>query len=230
LSAYSVLGFPAILDDTVAATLGFSTAIFDGVNTNRASLAVTFESIIGEKCITIVNNHFKSKGPSGSTGENADQGDGQGAWNVRRSLAAQAVIEWLKTAPTGVSCTREMVMGDLNAYAMEDPVRAFLEAGYRNVKDEEEYSYVFDGQIGTLDYVLANEAMDKDIDKAGVWHINEDEADALDYTIRFGRPATYFDGTVPYRSSDHSPVLVGLKKEKNAKKGKDESRAIRKRR
>lgn len=200
------------MDDTVAAAyLGTRTAIFDGVSTNRASLAVTFQSIVGQKCITIVNNHFKSKGPSGSTGEDADQGDGQGAWNVRRSLAALAVTGWLKLTPTGASCDREMVMGDLNAYAMEDPVRVFLEAGYSNVKDEEDYSYVFDGQIGTLDYILVNDAMEKDIDKAGVWHINEDEADALDYTIRFNRPATYFDGTVPYRCSDHSPVLVGLK-------------------
>ncbi|KAG7355217.1 extracellular nuclease [Nitzschia inconspicua] len=222
-SAYSVIGSPSILDDTVAATLGFSTAIFDGVDTNRAALAVTFESVIGEKCITIVNNHFKSKGASGSSGENADQGDGQGAWNVRRSLAAQAVIEWLKTNPTSAVCDREMIMGDLNAYAREDAVRVLLEAGYKNVKDEMDYSYVFDGQIGTLDYILVNENMDKDVENAGVWHVNEDEADALDYTLRFGRPATFFDGTVPWRSSDHSPVLVGLKKEKDEKKPRKKS-------
>ena len=181
---------------------------------------MTFESVVGGKCVTIACNHFKSKGPSGSTGENADQGDGQGAWNAQRTLAAQAVIEWLDTIPTGEECINEMIMGDLNAYAMEDPIIAFLDAGYKNVKDNEEYSYVFDGQIGTLDYILVNKKMDKNIDKAGVWHINEDEADALDYQIRFGRPDTYFDGTVPFRSSDHSPVLVGLKKEKGGKKAK----------
>jgi hypothetical protein len=39
----------------------------------------------------------------------------------------------------------------------------------------------------------------------------KNEADALDYQTRFGRPASYFDGNLPYRSSDHSPVVVGLK-------------------
>ena len=45
---------------------------------------------------------------------------------------------------------------------------------------------------------------------AGVWHINEDESDALDYNLDFGRPADFFDSSVPFRCSDHSPVLVGL--------------------
>jgi uncharacterized protein len=199
------------LDDTVAASLGFSTPIFDGVDTNRATLAVTFESVTDRRCLTIVANHLKSKGSAPSSGVNMDIGDGQGAWNARRTQAVEAVVEWMKTDPTEVTCAREMMLGDMNAYARETPLQTFADAGYKSVESDSAYSYVFDGQIGTLDYILVNEEMEKDINKAGVWHINEDEADALDYQIRFGRPASYFDGTVPYRSSDHSPILVGLK-------------------
>jgi uncharacterized protein len=206
-----LLGSPAILDDAVAATLGYSTPIFDGPDTNRASLATTFEPVVGQKCITVVANHLKSKEGGPSSGENADQGDGQGAWNVRRTSAVEAVIAWLATDPTKVKCARQMIMGDLNAYAKDDPVQTFENAGYKSVEGDDSYSYVFDGQIGTLDYILVNKEMGKDISEAGIWHINEDEASALDYQTRYGRPTTYFDGNVPYRSSDHSPVLVGLK-------------------
>jgi uncharacterized protein len=206
------------LDKTVAESLGFDGNIFFGPGSNRASMAVTFESVIGQKCFTISANHLKSKGPSGSTGDNVDQGDGQGAWNARRNVAAEAVIEWLKTDPTKVNCTRQMILGDLNAYAREDPVQTLENAGYKNVEGDDSYSYVFDGLIGTLDYILVNEGMEKEVNKAAIWHINEDEADALDYLLISGRPETYFDGNVPFRSSDHSPVLVGLKFGKAAPK------------
>ncbi len=42
------------------------------------------------------------------------------------------------------------------------------------------------------------------------WQINADEADALDYNLDFGRDPNIFDGTVPYRTSDHDPIIVGL--------------------
>jgi len=72
------------------------------------------------------------------------------------------------------------------------------------------YSYVFDGQLGTLDYVLANSAFLTKVTGVSVWHINADEADALDYNLDFGKDPTYFDGTVPFRASDHDPIFVGI--------------------
>lgn len=208
----SILGQPAILDDSILPSLGLSGPVFDGVNTNRASLAVTFKSNAGEQCVTIANNHFKSKGNFGgaATGLNDDQGDGAGFYNERRTEGAEAVVEWLKTHPTGVECDHEAIMGDINAYAQEDPVQAFLDAGYFNVEPDDAYSYVFDGQIGTLDYIFLNGPMNVRLNEAAVWHINEDEADAIDYNLDFGRPDTFFDGQVPYRCSDHSPVIAGL--------------------
>ena len=42
------------------------------------------------------------------------------------------------------------------------------------------------------------------------WHSNADESDAIDYNLNFGRNTAIFDGTIPYRASDHDAVLVGL--------------------
>ncbi len=94
----------AVLDDSDVSPelLGQSTigAIFDGANTSRAALAVTFEEIATGGEFTAVVNHFKSKGGSG-TGEDADIKDGNGGWNNQRELAAEALVEWLETDPTG---------------------------------------------------------------------------------------------------------------------------------
>lgn len=186
-----ILGEPAILDDSVLPSLGLVGPVFDGVNTNRAALAVTFESNAGKQCITVADNHFKSKGGGGATGLNDDQGDGAGFYNERRMEGAKAVIEWLKTYPTGVECSHEAIMGDINAYAQEDPVQAFLNAGYFNAEPDEAYSYVFDGQIGTLDYIFLNGLMKARLNAAAVWQINEDEADAIDSIWTSAAPAHF---------------------------------------
>jgi predicted extracellular nuclease len=52
-----------------------------------------------------------------------------------------------------------MLGGDFNAYGKETPITTILDGGYVSVKDlgkvdPPEYSYVFDGQWGTLDYVF----------------------------------------------------------------------------
>ena len=48
------------------------------------------------------------------------------------------------------------------------------------------------------------------------WHINADEGLIQDYNLEFKQPACAtcpvdpYDGNVPFRSSDHDPVLIGL--------------------
>ncbi|GAX21970.1 hypothetical protein FisN_16Hu039 [Fistulifera solaris] len=210
----------AILNDAVVATLDSTLltedpTIFDGPSTKRAALAATF--VIQKNCLTIANNHFKSKGGTG-TGANADQNDGAASFNNRRLLAAKALDLWLTTDPTGVACENIAIVGDLNSYVKEDPIRYLTDttfnpnANFRDIFDapENQYSYVFDGMIGTLDYVLVNDALSELVVDAQKWHINEDEPDALDYNLDFGRLATYFDGSNAARNSDHSPVLMGI--------------------
>lgn len=208
---------PAILTDAGVAPelLAQSTVggIFDGVNTSRAPLAATFATLSDGDTVTIAVNHFKSKGGVG-TGADADQGDGAGAWTNQRLLAAQALDAWLKTNPTGSDTPNIMLLGDFNSYGAEgtidyltdvagfvDVVAEFVEAGY---------SFIFDALLGTLDYAFASLDLFISIVDAIEWNINADEADALDYNLEFGRDPAMFDGDLPYRSSDHDPIVVGL--------------------
>jgi hypothetical protein len=64
--------------------------------------------------------------------------------------------------------------------------------------------------MGTLDYVFVNQQLSTKVLGAKVWHVNEDEPDVLDYNLDYRRNPNYFDGQSPARSSDHSPVLMGL--------------------
>jgi predicted extracellular nuclease len=200
-----------------AAILDTPASVFQGPGTNRAVLAQTFAVIdptnpsLGE-AFTVAANHFKSKGVSGLTcptpaaDPNCDQGDGQGYWNTRRVEAANAVTAWLATDPTGSSDPDILLIGDLNAYEREDPLTAIKSAGYTNPIVD--YSYVFDGQWGSLDYALANGSLSAQVVAATKWHINADEPDALDYSTRFNDPSLYAPDF--YRASDHDPLVVGL--------------------
>ena len=209
----------AILDDgdVSAALLGQSTtgAIFDGANTSRAALAVTFEEIATGGEFTAVVNHFKSKGGSG-TGEDADIKDGNGSWNHQRELAAEALVEWLATDPTGSDDEDVLILGDLNAYAKEDPIDVLVGAGFTD-QGADGYSYVFDGQTGSLDHILTNGSLSAQVTGVADVHINADEADAVDYQLNFNsnlatdeRDPSIFDPEVIARVSDHDPIIIGL--------------------
>ena len=209
----------AILDDAVVAALDPSLlarssigAIFNGPNTSRAVLAVTFEEIASGEVFTAAVNHFKSKSGAG-TGPDADRLDGQGNWVNQRLLAAEALDLWLATDPTGSADPDRLILGDLNSYMREDPIRSLLDRGWINplFDHPDAYSFVFDGQRGSLDHMLLSPTLFAQMTGIGDWHINADEADALDYNLDFGRPAGYFDGTVPWRTSDHDPLLLGLR-------------------
>ncbi|WP_198669059.1 ExeM/NucH family extracellular endonuclease [Elioraea thermophila] len=210
---------PAILTDAVVASLDASLLarstigrIFDGPDTSRAVLAVTFEEIASGETFTAAINHFKSKSGTG-TGADADRLDGQGNWVNQRLLAAEALNLWLATNPTGSTDPDKLILGDLNAYMREDPIRFLLDRGWINPLFDapKAYSFVFDGQKGSLDHMLLSPSLFGQMTGIADWHINADEADALDYNLDFGRLPTYFDGMVPWRTSDHDPLLLGLR-------------------
>ena len=203
----------AILTDADLPSSVAGETIFDGPSTNRAPLAVTFEETSTGEAFTIAVNHFKSKGSVFPEDGNAAIGDGAGNNNQIRLEAARALNDWLATDPTGSGDGDFMILGDLNAYAEEDPVTFLEAAGYIDLVDAFEpggSSFVFDGQTGTLDYAMANPSLLGQVTGATAWNINADEADALDYNLNFGRDPNYFDGNTPFRSSDHDPIVVGL--------------------
>ncbi|GHA86197.1 ExeM/NucH family extracellular endonuclease [Modicisalibacter luteus] len=176
---------------------------------NRAPIMQTFRDQDTGGVFSVAVNHFKSKG-SVVNGEEA-AGDGQGNNNPTRVEAAEQLSDWIASDPTGSGDSDVLILGDLNSYAEEDPITALENDGYALLDDD--YSYVFDGQWGSLDHALASESLNEQVTGTTTWHINADEATALDYNLwrennAEAREALY--APTPYRSSDHDPVIVGL--------------------
>jgi uncharacterized protein len=183
---------------------------------NRPVLAQTFEESSSGARFTLAVAHLKSKGSDCNAVGDPDVGDGQGNCNVTRTQAATALVNWLATDPTGRDDPDFVIIGDLNSYAMEDPVAAIKDAGYVNLIDgfvgDEAYSFVFQGQSGYLDHALASPSLASQVTGATEWHVNADEPIALDYNLEFksaNHQNTLYDPG-PYRSSDHDPLVVGL--------------------
>lgn len=174
---------------------------------DRPPLVQTFRPAAGGTAFTMIVNHFKSKGCGDATGPDEDQGDGQGCYNARRVEQAEAI----RAIADGV--VNPLVVGDLNAYTGEDPVKVLTAAGLvsqtrRFVRPADRYSYVFDGQSGELDHALAGRSLSRRVTGATIWHINSDEPVFLDYNTEFNPPEFYRPDA--FRSSDHDPVLLGL--------------------
>ena len=176
---------------------------------HRPPQAAVFRPPDGEPFLAAVV-HFKSKIRCPDSG---DVDRGQGCWNERRTAQARALREFVSETATEQGVEDIVLLGDFNSYAGEDPIQLFEQSGFRNLvaRDlpaERQYSYVFRGASGTLDYVLANPSMAQRVAGTEVWHINADEPTVFDYQGRLA-DSPQLDGT-PYRSSDHDPVLIGI--------------------
>jgi predicted extracellular nuclease len=181
---------------------------------NRPGLTQTFADAAGAT-VTVVVNHLKSKGSDCVAVGDPTDPNGQGNCNGVRTQAAAALADWLATDPTGEGAGRELILGDLNAYAQEDPIRELTGAGFTDLQAQfggaDAYSYVFDGQLGYLDYALAGAQVVDEVTGAAAWHINADEASLLDYDMDFKQDAQdALWAPDAFRSSDHDPVVVGL--------------------
>jgi predicted extracellular nuclease len=179
---------------------------------NRPGLAQAFDVRSTGARFNVVVNHLKSKGSSCEADGDPDLGDGQGNCNLARTNAAAALADWVRSDPTGSNDDDYLVIGDMNAYYLEDPIETMRAGGLVDLlaKVENPYSFVFDAQSGAFDYALASATLAAQVVETIEWHINVDEPPLLDYNLEFGRDPALFDGTTPYRSSDHDPILVGL--------------------
>ncbi|HEY6880515.1 MAG TPA: ExeM/NucH family extracellular endonuclease [Polyangiales bacterium] len=182
---------------------------------NRNPLAQTFQDLNGQR-FTVIVNHFKSKGCDGASGGDADQSDGQGCFNARRVAQANALVTFMNTVRNATGEPDLFVVGDLNAYAKEDPIDVLLAAGLLNLNlqfaGEGAYSYVFDGQWGYLDHALATASAAAQVQGALHFHINSDEPSVLDYNTDFKSAGQLTSLYAPdmYRTSDHDPLLIGV--------------------
>lgn len=192
-----------------AQAVGAAAALADDLfgSRSRPPLAQSFRAGDGP-VFTVVANHFKSKGCGSATGAEADQKDGQSCWNPTRTESARRLDAWLRTDPTRSGSDLMMIVGDLNAYTMEDPVRALVAAGWRDAFEgahgETPYSYVYEAQTGRLDHALLSPGLAARLVGTAEWHSNADESDNRGYQARPGDRG-------PWRSSDHDPLVVGLR-------------------
>jgi predicted extracellular nuclease len=190
---------------------------------SRPVLTQTFTELATGEAVTVSVNHLKSKGSACLPEDNDPR---QGNCNGVRLRAAEAMADWLATDPTGQDAAGHLIIGDLNAYAKEDPIRALQDAGYTDLlelfapADTMPYTYTFDATQGYLDHALAEEPLLPHVEGAAAWNINADEVPAIDYQESIGVPgnarfrhpavaAAYYEPHA-FRSSDHDPVLIGL--------------------
>jgi len=225
-ASVSPVGDFAVLDSTV------DPRFLDDLN--RPALAQTFQDNTTGGIFTVVVNHLKSKGSDCNAVGDPDIGDGSGNCNLTRTEAAEAMVDWLATDPTGSDDEDFLIMGDLNSHRNEDPIDA-IKAGSDDLEGTSDdyidlvnhfsgtsaYSYVFDGQLGYLDHALGNNPIFDEVTGVTEWHINADEIPVFDYNdeIDDGSNESFFERestSLPiyepnqYRSSDHDPVIVGL--------------------
>ncbi|WP_338845142.1 ExeM/NucH family extracellular endonuclease [Massilia sp. W12] len=193
---------------------GASLSDTDAIN-NRPTLAQTFRASNGKK-FSLVVNHLKSKSSCPGDGSaNDDQRDGQGCWNALRVQQAQRLVNsFIPQVQAAAGDNDVLVIGDMNAYGMEDPIRTMMNAGLvseieRHVRPHgAPYSFVFDGYSGYLDHALSTASLSPKVTGVTEWHINADEPTVIDYNTEF-RNQDFYSAT-PYRAADHDPVVIGL--------------------
>ena len=195
----------AVAEPVGASHILTGAAAFDNA---REPLGQVFRPVGGhaDQQFLVIVNHFKSKG-SGT-----DDGTGQGNANPDRVAQAHALVDFADGLKASSGTDRVFLTGDFNSYTQEDPLRVLYDAGYTDVGEAKapgESTYLFDGVVGSLDHVLANDAMLGDVTGAHVWNINSVESVAYEYS-RANYNATDFYAPTPYRSSDHDPLLVGF--------------------
>jgi len=87
--------------------------------------------------------------------------------------------------------------------------------GYINTvlaKHPQAFGYSYKNVVGTLDYILASPSLKAHIVDAIEWNINSPESTLLEYPSKYTGKMQKFND--PYRSSDHDPVIISLRFEK----------------
>jgi predicted extracellular nuclease len=109
---------------------------------------------------------------------------------------------WVNNIASAVGSSNILVLGDMNAYRNEDPIKAIRKAGFTELMDDrqgETSSFVFYGQHGTLDYAFSSKDLLEQIDNAFIWRVNT----ILPRNMDLPQPWLGF--------SDHDPVVVDIR-------------------
>jgi uncharacterized protein len=205
---------------------------------NRPPTAQTFDVVdalnpaFGQR-FTALANHSKSKGSCPGSGPDADQNDGQGCFSVTRVAQANRLLTWVNgTVIPAAGDPDVLMLGDFNAYAQETATATLVGGGYTDLETaflgSAAYSYLFDGQLGHLDYAFSSASLTPQVTGISPWHINADENPLFDYNDEIDDgaaeqafeekpdgsalvpPRVLFQPASPFRASDHDPILLGI--------------------
>jgi hypothetical protein len=196
----------------IATTFDIDALLEGDADNNRWPLAQTFK--IDGRDVTVVVNHFKSKGSSCSDTAGPGFGFGDDAFgaltgncDLTRRYAADRLVEWVSGGATNRKTDNVLLVGDFNSYEEEAPIEILVSAGYVDLVErdgDDAWTYKFNGRYGRLDYIFASPSLADDIGDAEVWQINSPA------------PTGYLYSNDPidnsaHASSDHDPVVVSLK-------------------
>ena len=185
----------------------------DGAPRNRPSLAQAFQA--------------NATGARVHRGRQPPQEQGQrlrcarrrrrpGQLQPRPHQRGQRAAAWLATDPTGTGDPDVLLLGDYNSYAKEDPITALEDAGYTNLDraflGPDAYSYVFDGQWGSLDHALARPRSRRRSPASPTATSTPTSRPCSTTTPTSSRRTADHRLYAPdqFRISDHDPVVVGL--------------------
>lgn len=165
----------------------------------RLPLVASFEA--GGEEVTVVNNHFSSKGGSAPIlgieqpfEERQEDLDVNGSLDERQAQAA-TVADYARDRLGDDPDANLIVLGDLNEFEFVSPVEGLEAAGLRNLvetlPEDERYSFIFDGNSQQLDHILVSDALARAA-AVDIVHVNAEFA------------------ATPFRASDHDPILAKL--------------------
>lgn len=164
-------------------------------------LPLVAEFSFGGRNVTVVNNHFSSKGGSAPIlgvaqpfDERQEDVDVNGSLDERR-LQAEAVDAFVAARLDTAPDANVIVLGDLNEFEFVSPLADILSRNLENttfaVPEEERYSFVFQGNSQQLDHVFVSASLADSVE-VDIVHVNTELAETSE------------------RASDHDPVLVSV--------------------
>jgi hypothetical protein len=179
---------------------------FTAFTDSRLPLIADF-TFNGEQ-VTVINNHFSSKGGSrplfgvnqpsvgGESGGNGQENNTINGSLDQRRAQAEAVKGFVNSIVATKLTSNVVVVGDLNEFEFISPLNILAGGNLTNLSntlpENERYTYIFDGNSQSLDHILVSNNLSSST-QVDIVHINSEFVDNAQ------------------RASDHDPILAALK-------------------
>jgi predicted extracellular nuclease len=162
-----------------------------------------------EEQFEILVLHLLPRNDCPASGPDNDQRDGQACGNAARTQAAERLMTWL----AGPDAVQTIIVGTLNTYGQEAPLRVLTDGGLIDLarSDTEalynDYTQIDGGQTGSGHRALAGPGIAGHVRQTAVWHVNADESPGFDYH-QSNPPHLYAPD--PVRSASADPLVIDL--------------------